>query len=409
MEEIDYLIIGGGIAGTTAAETIRSQDSASSIVILTEESNRLYSRVLLPHYLRNENTLESLFLRTEGSYQEKNIQLIAGERAIKIDTATKQVTTDKSSIFKYQKLLLATGGKVNRLVVPGSDLNEVVYLRTFEDAKKIRELISKSRQAAVLGGGFIGIDLVQSFVKNGLATTAIIREKAFWESVVGENSGKLLSQILENHGVKILTETVAEEFVGQERLEGIRLTGGTTVKADIAGVGIGIHLDIDYLKDSGLTVKKGVVTNEYLETTVPGVWAAGDLAEFYDPIVKKYHSLGNWTNSSSQGRIAALNMIGGKNIFTTAGMYSINIFDINFSFLGDPLGDENTESIERGSFAENKLARLLLKADTITGASLINLPADRNTLNSLIKSQTKITVSKEKLKDLSFDLHSLLA
>src|SRR3989344_6448907 len=253
MEKIDYLIIGGGIAGTTAAETIRSQDSASSIVILTEESNRLYSRVLLPHYLRNENTLESLFLRTEGSYQEKNIQLIAGERAIKIDTATKQVTTDKSSIFKYQKLLLATGGKVNRLVVPGSDLNEVVYLRTFEDAKKIRELISKSRQAAVLGGGFIGIDLVQSFVKNGLATTAIIREKAFWESVVGENSGKLLSQILENHGVKILTETVAEEFVGQERLEGIRLTGGTTVKADIAGVGIGIHLDIDYLKDSGLT------------------------------------------------------------------------------------------------------------------------------------------------------------
>ncbi len=407
MNKIDFLILGGGIAGTTAAEEIRSKDQNSSITIITEEPQRLYSRVLLPHFLRNENSLDSLFMRPEDNYQKKNIQLLTNLKVTKVDTQSKAVTTSDNQTFEYGKLLVATGGKVNKLSTTGSNLPEVVYLRTFEDAKKIRELINNSKEAVVLGGGFIGIEFAQSFIKNGLKTTAIVMEKAFWEVVVGENSGELLTQILSENGVDVLTETQVTEFSGQDKLESVKTDKGTEIKADIAGVGIGIYLDIDYLKDSGLTLKKGIVTNEFLETSVPDVWAAGDAAEFYDPVFKKYHTLGNWANASSQGRTAGLNMVGEKTAFETTSLYSISVFGSNFSFLGDPTVDDQTEVIERGSVADKKLARLLIRDDQLIGASLINLPVERGSITRLIKDKVKITSTKAKLSDLSFDLSTI--
>jgi len=407
MQEIDYLIVGGGIAGTTAAETIRSRDSNSSIVIITEEADRLYSRVLLPRFLRNENTFGSLYIRQEKDYREKNITLFTNERVLKVDTENKQISTDKKRSFSYKKLLVATGGKVNKLDIPDADLPGVVYMRTLEDIKRIKDLISKSKEAVVLGGGFIGIEFAQSFIKNGLKTASIIREKTFWDTIVGENSGKLLSQILTENGVKILAESQVSEFIGNEKLEGVKLLSGQSIVADIAGVGIGIHLDIDYLKDSGLSIKKGVVTNEYLETSVSGVWAAGDIAEFYDPIFQKYHTMGNWSNASAQGRTVGINMTGEKSVFETTSTYSINIFGINFSFLGDPSVDENTEIIERGSLADKKLVRLLIRNGLIVGASVINNPSDRNAIGQLIKNRKKIASSKTKLGDLEFDLSTI--
>lgn len=407
MNKFDYLIIGGGIAGTTAAEEIRSKDQNGSIAIITEESERLYSRVLLPHFLRNENSLESLFVRKPENYQQKNIQLLTSTRAVKVDTQNKIVTTFGKGDFGYEKLLIASGGKVNKIDIPGSDIPEVVYMRTLEDVKKIKEVMSRSPEAVVIGGGFIGADLAQSFVQNNLKTYAIIREKTFWETVVGENSGQLLSQILTKNGVNLITETQVSEFVGLGKLSGVKLGNGAEVKADLAGVGIGIHLDIEYLTDSGLTIKRGVVTNEFLETSLPGIWAAGDIAEFYDPLSKRYHSLGNWANASSQGRTVGINMVGERIAFQTASMYSINIFDSNFSFLGDPIVDEQTEVIERGSVGLGKLGRILLREDIISGASLINMPLERNVITNLIKNRTKVTASKSRLSDTSFDLAQL--
>ena len=407
MKNVDFLILGGGIAGTTAAEEIRAKDPNSSITIVTEEPNRLYSRVQLPHYLRDEHPLESVFVRTPESYTQKNLSLVTSTRVASVDTSNKSVSVESGETYSYKKLLIATGGKVNKLATLGADLPAVVYLRTLDDAQKIRRLIDESKEGLVVGGGFIGIDLTQTFIKHGLKTTAIIREKSFWEDVVGENSGKLLSQILQEHGVNITTEAEVTEFIGQGKLGKVRLNNGTELNADIAGVGVGIHMELEHIKDSGLKINKGVVTNEYLEASVADVWAAGDIAEFYDPALDKRHLLGNWANASSQGRTVGLNMVGEKAVFETNSLYSINIFEGNFSFLGDPTVDQNTEVIERGSIADNKLARLLIRHDLIVGASLINMPIDRNYINRLIKSRTKVTVSKEKLSDLSFDLSTI--
>lgn len=404
MNVINYLIIGGGITGTTAAETIRFRDKDGSITIITEETDQLYSRVLLPNFLKKEKTSDSVFLRHLPDYEKNKITLVTEERVVKIDTINKSVATNKKQTYFYEKLLLASGGKVNKLNTPGSDLKEVVYLRTLDDAKEIKKLIDRSKNGVVLGGGFIGMEFVQSFIKNGLKTTVVLKEKSFWETIVGVNSGKLISQILTDNGVFVITEDEISEFIGREKLENVRLTSGKTIDTDIAGIGIGIHLDIEYLKGTPISLNKGVITNEYLETSVPGIWAAGDLAEFYDPIFGKYHTLGNWSNASSQGRTVGINMSGSRNVFDTISAYTISIFGNNFTFIGDPEVDDETEVIERGSINNKTIGNLLIKDDVVTGASLINLTVERGPITELIKNKTKITANKENLGDLNFDL-----
>src|SRR3989344_2124824 len=158
MRKAQYLIIGGGIAGTTAAEFIRMNDPSGSITIVMEEPETLYSRVLLPHYLRDQVLYERLYVRKPESYTEKNIDLIKGVRADKVNTQNNQVELSSGDIIEYEKLLVASGGKVNRFDVPGKDLKGVTYLRTIKDIKGIKELMNKAKNGAVIGGGFIGIE-----------------------------------------------------------------------------------------------------------------------------------------------------------------------------------------------------------------------------------------------------------
>lgn len=407
MKQVDYLIIGGGVAGTTAAEAIRKTDQSGSITIVWDEEATLYSRVMLPDFLREKVTFEQLFLRKKEDYQEKGIELLSGVAVQKFSAAEKTAFLSSGEEIKAGKVLVASGGRVNSLPIPGGELVGVVYLRTTQDANKIKDLLISSKSAALVGGGFIGIEFAQTFIKHGLKTTALVREKAFWEPVVGENSGKLLSKLLTDNGVEVRHEVEAAEFVGEEKLRAVRLKTGEEINVDLVGVGIGIHLNLDHLQDSGLKLNKGVVTNEYLETSVPGVWAAGDIAEFQDTIFGKNHTLGNWTNATAQGRVAGANMAGEKQPFETVSAYSITIFGVNFSFLGDPVVDQETEVIERGGVEEGKIGRILLKNDIIVGASLINLPAERNTLTNLVKSKKRIMVGKDSLKNLAFDLASL--
>lgn len=408
MEKRDYLIIGGGIAGTTAAEEIRTHDSSASVAIITKEPDRLYSRVRLPHYLRNENNFESLYVRTPESYQQKNIGLITDQEVVRLETDKKQVTTKDGQIFIYEKLLLASGGKVNELQVPKANLPEILSMHTLVDVKKARQIIDQSSRAVVYGSGFIAVEFAQTFVTNQIETTLIMREGTIWEKILGQKLGQVIEAILKTKGIRVIPETEITEFIGGAKLEAVKTNSGQILPTDTVGLGIGISRELAYLNNSDVATKKGVVTNEYLETSVPNIWAAGDIAEFYDPNFKRYHLLGNWANASSQGRTAGLNLVGKKSVFETNSLYSINIFDNNLTFLGDLEMDENTEILVRGSLEDKKLGRFFFRNDCLVGAALINLPLERGILTKLIKTRTKITANQEKLKDLNFDLGTLV-
>ena len=412
MKKTDYLIIGGGVAGTTAAEFIRIKDPSGSITIVTEEPDRLYSRVMLPHYLREMVPYDRLFVRTPDQYSEKKITLLTNSRVEKINTNLKNSILSNGEEIEYEKLLLASGGKVNKLSVAGSNLKGVTYLRTDLDAKGVKEQMNKAKNGVVVGGGFIGVEYAQSFIKSAIKTTCIIREPYFWSLVVGENSGRLISKILEKNGVQLITNAEVEEFGGEDALNFVKLKGEKEIPAEIVGIGVGIHMDLDYLKNSGIETGKGIITNEFLETNSADIWAAGDIAEFKDVVFDKHHLLGNWSNAAVQGKVAGENMVTGYNSkdrekFETVSAYTIPIFDGTFTFLGDPSADKNTELIERGSIERNIMVRLHIRGDKIVGASLINSPTDRNSISNLIKNRVKIGVGKDKLADIKFDLGNI--
>ena len=413
MKQVDYLIIGGGAAGTTAAETIRTNDPKGSIIIVTEEPEPLYSRVLLPLYLEGQIPLEKLYLRTNQQYQEKLINLIKNVKANKVGTQNRKVLLSDGQEISYKKLLIASGGKAKHLDVPGSNLLGVTYLRTLTDANEIKDLVGKAQSAVVIGGWFVGLDFARIFRKANLATTCVTRGSGFGSRQVGENIGKLINLILEKNGVKLITQDQVREFVGKNQLEKVILESDQEIAAEIAGIGVGIALNTDYLDGSGIKINEGVVTNEYLETDTRDIWAAGDIAEFYDVIFGKQYKMGNWSNAVMQGKIAGQNMVAGwggkgREQFMAVSAYIMPFFEANLSLIGDTSTDEKIEIIELGSVADGRMGRFYLRDGIIVGAALINFPADRVPIEELIKKRVKIRDNKNKLADPKFDLNSLL-
>lgn len=409
MSYFDYLIIGGSAAGTTAAENIRNLAPNASIGIITEEPHSLYSRILLPFYLKDKIIADQLFLKTPQFYSEKNITLINSKRVITIRPTNKKVKTQNGEEYTYNKLLLATGGKVNKWTIPGAEKAGIFYLRTYEDGLAIREAMKDAKKAVVVGGGFISLEFTTSFVLAGFDTTVLVRDPYYWANILDEASGNLISKTLEKNGAKVLVNQDVAQVEGDSQIRGVLTKKGKRFPADIIGVGIGIHIDLDYLVGSEIATKRGILTNEYLETNVPDIFAAGDCAEFFDVLFNRRHMMGNWANAFSQGPVVAYNMVNSeKKAFETASTYSINFFDGNVSFVGVVNGKAADNIVVRGSISNGTLARILLRNGKIIGATLINRAKEQVHLVNLVRKKVNVESHLDKLKDANFDLTQLL-
>lgn len=411
----DFLILGGGIAGTTAAETIRKNQPTATIAIATDESERLYSRVLLPHFLRQKVALDQLYLRSPESYAQNKIELLISHRAKEINMTEKSVSFESGEKVFFGKLLIATGGHVRRLEVPGSGLQGIFYLRTIADVKAISEQVSQVKKAVVIGGGFIALEFIHAFGVRGLHTVLLVREPYFWQKNLDEQSGKLLERILSQHGIEILVSEELDRFEGEWNAEVVVTKTGQRIEGSIFGVGVGIECDLSFTGGTGLLLDGGgVVTDEYLATNLPDVWAAGDVAYFEDVVLRSRHRLGNWTNSMMQGQTAGHNMShssgpsnsSGLKVFETVSAYSISFFDANLTFLGDTDRQAAEVTILRGNDQDGNMAQIFFRGGVVVGATLINRMSDRAVLSDLIKGKIKIGDPKV-VSDLNFDLSGL--
>ena len=442
MTKVDFLIVGGSAAGTTAAEVIRGLKPDATITIVTDEDHEEYSRVLIPHYIRHKVTREQVFLKKIPWYEEKAIGLIRAVRAIKLDSANHKVTLDNGEVVQYGKLLISVGGKVIPFGVPGADLGNIFYMRTIGDADNIVKGIKGAKNAIVVGGGFIGLEFAHSFKVNGVENvTVLVMEPFFWQGKLDEDSAKVLTDVLESNGVKILTNEQVERFESSDRHSGPlrrsdseaslsridsgvaslpRMTSsvgsvitksGKTLPAEIVGIGVGIKSDLGFLEGSGIEIGRAIVTNEYLETNLPDVYAAGDCAEFKDVIFQRQHILGNWANATSQGSAVGKTMAGEKAVFATASSYSITFFNGSCSFIGVTDAEYAEETITRGTVAEGKMTRIFIKTIDgvmrIVGATVINNPMEVGPLTSVIKGKVDVAAKKDQLGSNEFDLRDL--
>jgi len=408
-----YLIIGGGITGTTAADTIRQNDPAGDITIVSGEPYRLYSRIMISktHYFLGKVPADQIWLKKDSWYGEKNVKLLAGKTAVKLDPQARTVTLDDGSVLAYDKLLLALGICARKWTAPGSDKRGVFYTRTLDDFRAFQPASTKAKQAVVIGGGAIGFEMCELMRLAGLETTLVIREPHYWDPVLDETSGRLIEAALERSGVKIIRGQYVVSAYGGDSVEGVELQDGTKIPCQLVSVGIGGYCPHDWTGGSGLKVNRGVVANEFLETSLPDVWAAGDAAEYHDPIYEETVQFGSWSNAQNQGKRAGLNMTGKREPYRMVTFYAVSGLGISIAFIGDivpPKPDNGKTVVTRGTFELNAYARYILKGGRIVGATLINRTIDVGPLTKLIERKIDVAGRLRELADPKVDLKTLI-
>jgi NAD(P)H-nitrite reductase large subunit len=370
-----YLMIGNGASGTYAAETIRKTDTEGEITLLTNEPYPLYNRVALPPFLRDEARREKVFLRTPEQHAQKGIKLLVNTPIVSVSTEERVATAADGRTFPYDRLLVATGGRPNPLPAPGAtpDVHGIYNFQYWDEAEAIRERINTAKHAVVVGGSYIAYELAEAFRHHGLAVTWLIRGPRFLRRVLDEDGGALVDDIARAAGVDIhYGGEVAEVHSSNGEVCGVTSTKGEQIQCDVLGVGLGVKMNVDFLKGTPITVRSGIVTNEYLETNVPDVFAAGDVAEFFDVSIGAHNQMGTWNNSVSHGRIAGANMLGERKFYNDVPMYSTGLFDSRIRVMGlTPENFPDLESWEHLDAANRNYQRLFFKDGRLVGGCLI--------------------------------------
>jgi NADPH-dependent 2,4-dienoyl-CoA reductase/sulfur reductase-like enzyme len=370
MIETKYLILGAGAASSWAVRGIRQEDKEGDITIVGKEPYRTYSLPLLSKgFIQGRYPEDKIFTVKEDFYDTNKATFIHSNGASSLNTSKKTVGLENGNEITYGKLLICTGGSPLKFQIPGSDLRRIYYLRTLEDAKKIKAAAQSAQEAVVVGGSFIGIELAAALRELGLSVKVLMMEKYPWQNLVPEEIGKYFTKLMKEHGVSIYPEEKVIEFAGENGLaNSIKTESGEVFEGDLFGVGVGIRLNIDFLKDSGIEIGKGVLVNEYLETNVADIYAAGDIAEFNDLILGTSHLTGHIENAQFQGRTAGRNMAGGHEEFSQVSAYDTEIFKTMLMFIG--ACDLGTEYVIRGSVEEPR-GSFSFKDGKLIGALLI--------------------------------------
>lgn len=410
MPRVKYLIVGGGIAGTTAAETIRKNDTDGSIIIVSDEPYCLYSRLMLskPNFFLGKIPFDAIWLKKMEWYKKNNIKIILGKKAISINTKKKTVELEDGEVLQYKKLLLAIGGLPRKWDIEGAEKNGVLYLRSLDDAKAIISKIKKVKQAVSIGGGFTSFEMCEMLKLAGINVILIIREPFFLDPILDEPSGKIVEKALVNNGIKIIRNAMVKNVLGDKSVKGIELESGEKINCDIIIVGIGLYTPTDWIKNAGININRGILTNEYLKTNIADVWSAGDCAEFDDLILEEKIQLGNWVNAQNHGKIAGLNMLGKKQQFKMVSFYTTQGFGITVAFVGD-VRSQNRKVIVRGTPESGSYGRLIVdNHDELVGATFINRTNELGATTKLIERNVRVATIRKELEDSKADLSRIL-
>ncbi|MCC7370432.1 MAG: NAD(P)/FAD-dependent oxidoreductase [Chloroflexi bacterium] len=388
-----FVIVGNGVAGTTCAETLRKNDADCEIILLGDERWPLYNRVALPPYIKGKATRQKVFLRTVEQHVQRGIDLRLETRVAKVNADEQTVLLTDGKELPYDALLVATGGRPNHLRAPGAEgAKNVFNFQYFDDAEAILDAMSRSKSAAVTGGSYIAYELAEGFREAGLEVFWLHRGPHFLRRILDPEGGALVDDIAKDHGVTMVYNSTIESCERDNGLvKAITDSNGQRFGVDMIGAGLGVRLNVELFNDLPAGIRSGVVTNEYLETGVPNVYAAGDIAEFFDVTIDQHNILGTWGNSIGHGKAAALNMLGQRTVYEDIPMYSSTLFNSYIRVIGlTPDSGANLESFEHLNAQSRSYQRLFFLEGRCVGAVLIGDMRFRQRIFAAIRSREVI-------------------
>jgi NAD(P)H-nitrite reductase large subunit len=401
-QERRYVIIGNGIAGTTAADTLRKNDPNCSIHLLTNEPYPLYNRVSLPRFLQGVIVEQKVMIRDFAWHEQRNITLVTETMVTDINTEERVVVTGDGKKYPYDALLVATGGWANPLHAPGAEGTRHIYnFVTLDDTKSIIARMLESRTAVAYGGSFISYELCDGFAVRKLDTTWLMRGPYWLRISLDPDGGEVVDNIAKKFGVNVIHGDEIDSVIPRNGVPAyVKTKQGREIQADVIGVGLGITLNTKILANTAVEVRNGIVVNEYLEANVPGVYSAGDVAEFYDPTIGKHHSMGTWDNAMAHGRIVGVNMAGGHEPYIDVPTYTSPLFDVNIAVVGTAeTNNPELQSIalrEPGEKGNENYRKLFFRENKLVGVLMIGSPKGRKKLVEIVKNQQVIETAAER-------------
>lgn len=400
MSPSKYLILGGGmVAGYAAKELAKRGLSADELMILSADDALPYERPpLSKSFLSGKDKEADILINSPEWYAQQKIGVKLKTLIRDVNLKKRVLRAESGESFQFEHLLLATGARARKLDCPGNDLRNVFYLRSMHDSKNIRDNATVSKRAAVIGGGFIGMEVASVLAQKNIETTLIIREDRVWSRVFTPAMSKFFEQYYTTREVRLLKGETVARLEGKERVSAVVLSSGKKVACDMVVAGVGAAPVTDVLAKTGLEIDNGIVVNEYLETNHVSVYAAGDVANYFDRIFDKRRRVEHWDNAVSQGQHWASIVRGERQPFVHVPYFFSDVFDLSYELWGDSQG--GTEPIVRGDANSPSFSVWWLNGDRLIAAFAMNRPdEERELAPEWIKSKKQ--VSRERLKDQS--------
>ncbi|HZD78836.1 MAG TPA: FAD-dependent oxidoreductase [Actinomycetota bacterium] len=398
-----HVILGAGLAGGTAAATLRDEGFEGRIVLIGEEPRAPYERPpLSKEYLRGEEA-DPLFVRPPGWFGEHEVETRFGERARAVDAADRTVVLDSGDRIGFDALLVATGSRNRRLAVEGADVPGVFQLRTLEDADRIRAAAAGAARAVLVGAGFIGCEAAASLRSLGLEVAVVEFFATPLQRVLGAELGGVIEGLHRDHGCEMVLGEAVERFEGTDRFEAVITQGGRRVEGDFAVVGVGVEPATEILESSGVLLDGGVLVDAALRTNVPGILAAGDVARHDHPRFGPIR-VEHYDNAIKMGQAAARNMLGRDEIFDDPHWFWSDQYDAQIQMSGFATGWDRL--VYRGDVDERRFAAFMLQEGVLVSAFSMNWPRDVRRAKALIAAGAR--PDPELLTDPEVDLRRLV-
>ncbi|HVV47498.1 MAG TPA: FAD-dependent oxidoreductase [Bryobacteraceae bacterium] len=395
MKKFPYVIAGGGmVAGYAAKELVERGLKAGGLAIVSADDSLPYERPPLSKgFLAGRETEESIRINAAGFYPEHEIEVRVRSTITALDVESKMLFLESGEEIGFEKLVLATGAQVRRLEIPGHDLAGLCYLRSLDDSKRIRREAENAKQAVVTGGGFIGMEVAAVLAQKGIPVTMVLREERIWRQFFTPRMSEFFENYYGARNVRFVRQAKIAELHGRTEVQSVLLEGGESLSCDLVVAGIGVRPVTKPFAKSGIEIHDGIVVNEYLESSRPGIYAAGDTASYQDTLFGKRRRVEHWDNAVSQGQHCARMLVGDRTPFVHVPYFFSDVFDLSYEFWGDPSGADAV--IERGDLTTTSFSVWWLREGRLVAAFVMNRPdEERETAPRWIEARQKVIAER---------------